>query len=482
MRYLFFCLLPLAAQAQAPRPVVIYFDVTKLHPHEIFRAFITKDTVMEGPYKRFYRNGRLEAQTRYTNGQRDSTYVEFHPNGQRRLEATYRAGVRQGPFKTYYPGGKVAQEGTFIDDEPGGQLTTYYPTGEIKLQTTLTKGQPSGTLRELYASGQPASEQEYANGQANGAAKFYYPSGKLQSEGMMHAGLLSGSYKTYYETGQLESETLINDRTGRGSYRSFYPTGQLLTEGTYAPGTVRERAVKNQLGDNLTKRSAPRIGTAALDGPATSYYLSGKVRGKTTYRGGAPTGHGVEYFEDGQLKQETDYANQGQDRKVVRYYDTAGQPRAAEEQYKDEKPFGNWRELYADGKTPRQTETYAATGKLLGERLTYFESGKVQSRQNYDVTGALTGLGQEYYANGQLRKEANYQKGLLNGAFTERHEDGTPAVLGQYKFGKQSGEWIYYKPDGRTVDRKVPYRDGRPVGTGTRPRLNGKPYVAPKKK
>ncbi|MEJ7664279.1 MAG: hypothetical protein WKG07_34535 [Hymenobacter sp.] len=114
--------------------------------------------MLNGPYKRFYPNGRLEAQTRYADGKRDSLYVEFHANRGRRLEATYVAGTRQGPFKTYYSDGKVAQVGTFVDDEPAGPLTTYYPTGEIKLQTTLTKGQPDGAVRELYASGRPAAE------------------------------------------------------------------------------------------------------------------------------------------------------------------------------------------------------------------------------------------------------------------------------------------------------------------------------------
>jgi antitoxin component YwqK of YwqJK toxin-antitoxin module len=225
-----------------------------------------------------------------------------------------------------------------------------------------------------------------------------------------------------------------------------------------------------------------RTGTAALDGPATSYYESGKVKGKTTYRLGVPTGHGVVYYENGQLKEEIDYAAQGRDRKVVRYYDAPGQPRQAEEQYKSNRPAGTWREFYPDGKTPRQVETYAATGKLTGERLSYFDNGKVQIRQEFDVNGLQTGVGQEFYASGQPRKEANYLKGLLAGEFHEFHDDGSPAVSGLYKNGKQSGQWTYYKADGHSIERQVTYRDGKPAGAGTRAKLNGKPYVAPPKR
>ncbi|RZK33846.1 MAG: hypothetical protein EOO61_14580, partial [Hymenobacter sp.] len=163
------------------------------------------------------------------------------------------------------------------------------------------------------------------------------------------------------------------------------------------------------------------------------------------------------------------------------YYDAPGQPRQAEEQYKNNRSAGTWREFYPDGKTPRQVENYAATGKLTGERVTYFDTGKVQTRQLFDINGLQTGLGQEYYASGQARKEANYLKGILVGQFQEFHEDGSPAVTGLYKNGKQSGDWTYYKADGHSIERQVTYRDGKPAGTTTRTKLNGKPYV-PKKK
>jgi antitoxin component YwqK of YwqJK toxin-antitoxin module len=484
MRHFLFLLfaLPLAAHAQRSQRVITYFDSTKTHPREIFRALVAADTVMQGPYKRFYYRGQLEAQTRYTDGKRDSVYVEYHPNGQRRLEATYRAGVRQGPFKTYYEGGKVAQVGTFVDDAPSGPLTTYHPTGEIKLQTTLDgKGQPTGAVRELYASGQPAAEVTYVNGQPNGAVKFFYPNGKVQSEGTLRSGLLSGSYKTYYDTGQLESETVLNDQTGKGTYRSYYATGQLQTEGNYSPAAVKERAVTNKLGDDLTKRVAPRTGTAALDGLATSYYPSGKLKSKTTYRLGVPTGRALDYYESGQLKEETDYSAQGRDHKTVRYYDTATPTRQAEEQYRANHPVGNWHEYYPDGKTPRKVETYAPTGKLQGERLTYFENGQVQSRQQFE-NGLQTGLGQQYFASGKLWKEGTYLKGILSGPYRELREDGTQAEVGQYKNGKSSGQWTYYKADGQGIDHQVTFRDGKPLGTATRTKLNGKPYVAPKPK
>lgn len=464
MKYLLpFLVLVLAgpAHGQRLRRLVTYFDSLKTAKREVYSALVAADTVPQGTYRRYYRNGKLEQQTSFREGKRDSAYVEFHPTGTRRLEATYREGTRQGPFKTYYNDGKVAQAGSFENDEPTGELTYYHPDGSVRLKTTLAKGQPNGPLKALYPDGKTQAEINYENGQPNGAVKFLYPNGAVQSEGTFTRGLLSGPYKTYYSNGQLETEVLA-DAQGRGRYRSYYASGKLQTEGTYAPAPLAQRPVKNPLGDDLTKRVAPPTGTASLDGPATSYFESGHVKTKITYRTGVPTGHGLEYFEDGNLREDTDYSNGGRDRKITRYHDAPGQLAQAEETYKNNRPAGTWRELYPDGKTPRKVETYGPLGRLAGERTTYFENGQVQSRQPY-LSGFMAGVGQEYFASGKLRKETTYVRSVLLGPFRELREDGSLAVSGQYRNGRQSGVWTYYQEDGTTVDRAVTYRNGQLV-------------------
>jgi antitoxin component YwqK of YwqJK toxin-antitoxin module len=461
MKYLvpfFFLLLALPSHGQRLRRFISYYDSLKTNKREVYTALVAADTVPQGTYKRFYRNGKIEQQTSFTQGKRDSAYVEFHPTGTRRLEATYKDGIRQGPFKTYYDDGHVAQAGFFENDEPTGELTYYHPDGSVKLRTTLTKGQPNGPLKALYPDGKTQAEITYVDGQPNGAVKFYYPNGVVQSEGSFTKGLLSGPYKTYYPNSQVEVEVLA-DKNGRGRYRSYYMSGKLQTESTYAPAPLQQRAVKNPLGDDLTKRAAPVSGTANLDGPATSYYESGQVKSKLTYRSGIPSGHGVEYFENGNLREETDYSNGGKDRKITRYQDMAGQVKQAEEQYKSNRPAGTWREFYPDGKTPRKVETYGPQGKLVGERLTYFENGAVQSRQPY-LNGFMAGVGQEYFPSGKVRKETTYVRSMIQGPFKEYREDGSLAVNGLYRNSKQSGVWTYYKEDGKTVDRTVTYRNG----------------------
>ncbi len=468
MKYLvfLFALLALPAHAQKLRRFVTYYDSLKTTKREVYTAVVAGDTLPQGTYRRYYRSGRLEQQTSFRDGKRDSAYVEFHPSGTRRLETTYRGGVRQGPFKTYYENGKVAQEGTFENDEPSGALTYYHPTGEVKLQTTLAKGQPNGPLHQLYPDGKPQADIAYKEGQPEGAVKFYYPNGQVQSEGTLHKGLLAGPYKTYYPTGQLETEVLA-DASGRGRYRSYYPSGKLQTEGTYAPAPVVQRAVRNPLGDDVAKRAAPATaGTANLDGPATSYYENGQIKTKATYRLGVPTGRAQEFSEAGKLALETDYANAGRDRKVVRYGPDGPLPRA-EETYKNNRAAGAWRTFFPNSKQVQSVAAYNPAGKLAGEQLTYFPDGKVAGRLVYE-NGFSTGPGLENYPSGKPKAETTYAHGLKAGPYRQLREDGTLAVRGAFRNGKETGVWTYFGPDGVKVESRKTFLNGLEVAPGTK--------------
>ena len=431
MKYLlpfFLLLLALPSHGQRLRRFVTFYDSLKIHKREVYTALVAADTVPQGTYKRFYRNGKLEQQTSFRQGKRDSAYVEFHPSGTRRLEATYRDGIRQGPFKTYYDDGKVAQAGFFVDDEPNGELTYFHPDGSVRLKTTLVKGQPNGALQAVYPDGKTQAEMNYENGQPNGAVKFYYPNGAVQSEGSFTRGLLSGPYKTYYPNGQIEVEVLA-DKNGRGRYRSYYASGKLQTESTYAPAPLVQRPVKNQLGDDLTKRVAPPTGTTNLDGPATSYYESGQIKTKLTYRNGVPTGNGLEYFENGNLREETDYGNSGRDRKITRYQDAAGKLEQAEEQYKNNRPSRHLAAVLPRWQDPAQNRHLRPQRPPAGRANHVFrQRRKVQSRQPY-LNGFMVGRGAGILPFGQAAQGNHLRAQPDSGAF--------PGAAGGWHAGRE---------------------------------------------
>ncbi len=67
-------------------------------------------------------------------------------------------------------------------------------------------------------------------------------------------------------------------------------------------------------------------------------------------------------------------------------------------------------------------------------------------------------------------------RNVLLGPFREFREDGTAAVSGQYRNGKQSGVWTYFKEDGTTEARSVTYRNGLAVEGGSeKPKAKPRP-------
>lgn len=92
-------LAPLFLFAQQPKQVRNYYDGAKKRLHEDY--FVTADgnKVFEGPYKRYYPNGKLEMEGAYRDGKRSGTFMEYFPNGQLQRKITYRDGLRHGPVE-----------------------------------------------------------------------------------------------------------------------------------------------------------------------------------------------------------------------------------------------------------------------------------------------------------------------------------------------------------------------------------------------
>jgi antitoxin component YwqK of YwqJK toxin-antitoxin module len=73
------------------------------------------------------------------------------------------------------------------------------------------------------------------------------------------------------------------------------------------------------------------------------------------------------------------------------------------------------------------------------------------------------------YPDGTMRIErelARYSDNnfAADGKYREFHPNGKPFIEGQFKEGRQQGEWTYYFDNGQ-VNRKATYKDGKPNGS-----------------
>ena len=67
-----------------------------------------------GPFKSWYRSGKVEIEGQFVNGKREGKWTFLHPNGKLYKEVTYVRDSANGPVTEYYDNGTKYFEGTYI--------------------------------------------------------------------------------------------------------------------------------------------------------------------------------------------------------------------------------------------------------------------------------------------------------------------------------------------------------------------------------
>ncbi len=127
----------------------------------------------------------------------------------------------------------------------------------------------------------------------------------------------------------------------------------------------------------------------------------------------------------------------------VKFFSSKGKL-ISEGMMKDKIYFGNWVYYQNKSKGILMTENYNDRGILEGEKLVYYENGKVAERAIY-VNGAIDGISTWYSEKGTVLKEFTYNNGELHGMAKYYDSDGRMLAEGSYRNDKKYGTWKYYE-------------------------------------
>ncbi|MEZ4803747.1 MAG: toxin-antitoxin system YwqK family antitoxin [Gelidibacter sp.] len=89
-------------------------------------------------------------------------------------------------------------------------------------------------------------------------------------------------------------------------------------------------------------------------------------------------------------------------------------------------------------------ENYNQNGILEGEKLVYYENGKIAEKSIY-INGQIDGISYWYSENGNILKEFTYKNGQLHGMAKYYDIDGKLLAEGLYRNDKKHGIWKYYE-------------------------------------
>ncbi|WP_421890139.1 toxin-antitoxin system YwqK family antitoxin [Marinoscillum sp.] len=104
-----------------------------------------------GTAKIYKKNGTLSKSFEYENGEKIKA-ISYYKNGNPLMEINYKNDVKDGPFKRFYQNGKLESEATFKENFPGKGLKEYTSSGSLKKQypELIVKGIDQMSLNGRY--------------------------------------------------------------------------------------------------------------------------------------------------------------------------------------------------------------------------------------------------------------------------------------------------------------------------------------------
>ena len=124
--------IPLALWGCKERQTLVeYWDADKSRPKEIVQ--IDNETgLKDGSYKKYYSDGTLSMEYKYTEGKRNGSYKLFYKNGNLREEGSYEMDKKDGPYRLFYKNGNLREEGSYEMDKKDGPYRLFYENGNLR--------------------------------------------------------------------------------------------------------------------------------------------------------------------------------------------------------------------------------------------------------------------------------------------------------------------------------------------------------------
>jgi len=177
-------------------------------------------------------------------------------------------------------------------------------------------------------------------------------------------------------------------------------------------------------------------------------YNYGGIRYEGQFKDDKPFGEFRYFYTNGNLKATTMYRAFG-DTAITTTYHKNGK-KMAEGLYFRQQKEGKWL-YYSDIDSALISEENYKNGQLHGRIITFYpESGKPAEIVEYK-RGKREGPLLKYFPEGSIMTEGTYVSDSLDGSFILYWPDGQIQVKGAYNMGLHSGKWTYYDEKGNPV-------------------------------
>lgn len=109
--------------------------------------------------------------------------------------------------------------------------------------------------------------------------------------------------------------------------------------------------------------------------------------------------------------------------------------------------------IYFNSGQVKETKNFEK-GKLVGERILYYPSGKIYAKMNYNKESQLDGPADYFYENGKIRDKVIYKNGLREGKGESYNPQGILLAKINYLKDKLEGDVFFYNHKGKIKAEK----------------------------
>lgn len=271
-------------------------------------------------------------------------------------------GLRHGAHEVFSPNGKLTLKEYYLNGNRDGDFVRYEYNGKLAEKRKYLFDPDSGNYYlhgpyEKYNNGILEEKGNYYYGQLHGKFQQYHPSGILKTKAEYDNGLLTGEKTEYHHSGKIQ-----------------YIIHYAIKEVNGKKVTVKN-GIYQSFNPNGSVANYQNFIDDKKDGKSLEYYPTGRLKKSAVYKEDKLHGQTLDYLENGTLERSMTYYES------IRIGDSI------------------YRNIYD------------------GEKLQYYRSGMLQSREVYAM-GKKTGTWERYYeGTGILMEKATYENNLKTGVY-----------------------------------------------------------------
>lgn len=389
-------------------------------------------TNKNGLWYYFFDNGNLKSYGNHVNNLKEGEWKYFYLNGNIKEISNYKNGKLHGPVQENFENGITKTKLNYNMGMLDGNQEVYYQNGNIKGFYVFKNDKREGKEIEYFDNKVIRYETQYVDGKINGEYKEFYNSGNVNQVFDFIDGQKVGKYIAYFDSENklIKKEGLLNKSNESGEWKYYNKQQILVQSGVFENG--------NKIG--LWK----------------SFYDNGKLKFEENYNNdGKLNGVYKFYSENGTLTEEFLYKND----LLTEYkqYDDSGKKLA--EGNRDKKKI-DVKMFYPNGNIKKQG--LLENNKATGEWQFYDYNGVLTSKYSY-MNGDYEGVGYEYYGNQKIKNELNYKAGKAEGCYKEYYVNGNILETGMYVNDEKEGYWNEYTIN-NVLKSSNYYKNGKLIG------------------